>query len=576
MGDYLLVSHARGPLPAFRSKALKVRAAEAGMTVSALSDRVWLAVCGPGAPGVVTVGAWRLIGDVHNRERRPLDASTNAEPWSYERKLVARFWGRFVGVLIGGDGDPKALLRDPCGGLDCLAWEDEGLVFAASFIPDWLALPASWRIDEERVAQALHDPLLVWDNLLIDGPVAVRPGTVQPLPLETPPSEIWNPAAVARQGLTHPMTDKKAVLALEQAVDDVVRSLAGTAGPLAAEVSGGLDSSLVAASLVRVRDDVAPWINLHGAEAQSDERAYVAALADRLGFRPLYAEHATGPLTAEGFADISTGIRPGLGGLDVHHDRDWASRFRAASATAVMTGRGGDSLLVQGATADVFADLWAAQGWRALCSPLLPGLAKLNDQSIWTLMARARRPRAGRPPRSNPLFRPVDHPVPSWLQDCEDLGPAKTQQIAGLIDGVGRQSPSLQSQAVTILTPLLSLPVVELCLSLPTAQLVLGARERGLAREAFRARLPPAIIDRRTKGEMSAIYGRMVASNLAVLRPFLLEGRLAAAGLIDPVALDAALTHEALIWQGHYGEIMVAAAIEAWVRHWEVRLRPPP
>lgn len=575
MGDYLIVSHPRGPVHEARSRALRVKALKAGMTVSDLGDRIWLGVMGPGAPAVVTVGAWRLIGDVHDREHYTSDPSTDQEPWSYERKLLRRFWGRFVGLLVTGGGDLSALLRDPCGGLDCMAWDDEGLTLVGSFVPDWLSLPAGWRIDYRRVAQALHDPLLVWETLLLDGPVSIRPGTVQSMPLETPPSELWSPAAIARRGLVAPYSDEQAVQALERVVDDVVRSLARKAGPLAAEVSGGLDSSIVAASLTGVRQDVAPWINLHGSEAQSDERPYVAALADKLALAPLYAEHATGPLTPEGFAWISTGIRPGLGGLDYHHDRDWAERFRSEGVAAVMTGRGGDSLLVQGATADVYADLWRSRGWRALLSPSLLGLARLNDQSIWTLISRARRPHHGRRSRTSPLFRPVDRPTPAWLQTCDDLGPAKTQQIAGLIDGIGRQSPSLQSRAVTVLTPLLSLPVVELCLALPTAQLVLGSRERGLARKAFSHRLPTEIIDRRSKGEMSAIYGQMVARNLDMLRPFLLDGRLAAAGLIEPVAADAALNPDALIWQGLYGEIMTAAAIEAWVRHWEARLQPP-
>ena len=230
-------------------------------------------------------------------------------------------------------------------------------------------------------------------------------------------------------------------------------------------------------------------------------------------------------------------------------------------------------MLIQGATGEVFADLWRTHGWRAMLSPDLVGLARLNERSVWTLIAEARRRTPGRSPRQSALFRRADIPTPFWLQDCDDLGPAKTQQIAGLIDGIGRQSPSLQTRSVVVMTPLLSLPVVETCLALPAVQLVTGARERGLARRAFRDRLPAQIVGRRTKGEMSAIYGQMIARNLDRLRPFLLEGRLAAAGLIEREAMDAALTHDSLIWQGTYGTIMSAAAIEGWVRCWEDRLK---
>jgi asparagine synthase (glutamine-hydrolysing) len=115
---------------------------------------------------------------------------------------------------------------------------------------------------------------------------------------------------------------------------------------------------------------------------------------------------------------------------------------------------------------------------------------------------------------------------------------------------------------------------VEVALGLPTAQLVTGARERGLARLAFRDRIPEAILERRTKGEMSAVYGQMVARNLDLLRPFLLEGRLARAGLLDRAAFETALTYDSLVWQGTYGTIMATATIEGWVRHWGERLSP--
>ncbi len=575
MGDYLIVSRGSASAVNARADALRDRAVAAGMTVSSLGERTWLAVDGPSPPATLVVGGWRLIGQVFHREHRIVRTDTDQEPWSYERKLFARFWGRFVGVRISAQGEVAEILRDPCGGLDCIAWEDDGLTIVASAVPAWLPVPRSWCIAFDRVAQALHDPLLVWEDLLLDGPVAIFPGTIQPAPLETPPTALWSPAAIVRRGAAEPVADAEAAASLTMSLDDAVRALALAAGPLAAEVSGGLDSSLVAASLIRVREDVAPWINLYGAEAQSDERPYAIALGAALGIDILSVPHATGPLTETDFQAISRGVRPGLAGIDMHHDRDWSDRLRTAGATAIMTGRGGDSILLQGATADVFTDLWRTRGWRSLTSPALTGLARLNERSIWSLIAGARRETEARPARRNELITPIAHrTVPRWLNDCDDLGPAKVLQIAGLIDGIGRQSPSLQTRTLSVLTPLLSQPVVETCLALPATQLVLGQRDRGLARFAFRDRLPPIISERRSKGEMSAIYGRMVADNLDFLRPWLLDGRLAEVGLIDRAAAEVLLSRDNLIWRGTYGEIMTAAAVEGWVRAWSQRLVP--
>ena len=100
--------------------------------------------------------------------------------------------------------------------------------------------------------------------------------------------------------------------------------------------------------------------------------------------------------------------------------------------------------------------------------------------------------------------------------------------------------------------PLCSQPVVEACLALPTALLTAGGRDRGLARKAFRERLPDTIVNRRSKGEMTRIYGRLIVDNLDILRPWLIDGRLAALGLIDRATAETELTPEALIWRGQH------------------------
>ena len=130
------------------------------------------------------------------------------------------------------------------------------------------------------------------------------------------------------------------------------------------------------------------------------------------------------------------------------------------------------------------------------------------------------------------------------------------------------------TESIDVRNPLCSQPVIETCLALPASLLTVGGRERGLARRAFADRLPHDIIDRRSKGDMTKIYGRIILDGLDVLRPWLIEGRLAALGVIDRAATETELTREALIWRGGYSTIMIAAAFESWVRNWERRLTP--
>ncbi|MBB5772533.1 asparagine synthase (glutamine-hydrolyzing) [Brevundimonas vesicularis] len=424
----------------------------------------------------------------------------------------------------------------------------------------------------------MRDPMSSADWLLMDGPVTVAPGTVQPLPLSSSAATVWTPSDFARRSLSRRWTLDEAIETLTTAVDDAVAGLAGLDGSLAAEVSGGLDSSSVAASLVRRAEvPVALWLNAYGATQEADERVYVHALAQTLGISPTFAPHATGSLTEPLLEQISGDFRPGLNALDVHHDLEWARRVAEAGASALMTGKGGDSIFLQNASPDVFTDLWKARGWRALLSKDAARLAARNEVSVWTMIQRARRDtrQQGFSLLRDDTLLPSREEAPTlshpWLAGSEAFGPAKIRQIAGVIDSVSRHGPSLLTETIDVRHPFCAQPVIEACLAIPTALLTIGGRDRGLVRRAFADRLPALIAERRSKGDMTRIYGRMVLSSLDVLRPWLLDGRLAASGLIDRARTEAALTEEALMWKGQFGAIIRAAAFEGWLRVWTRR-----
>ncbi len=578
MGAYLLCSQSADcgvehPL----SPRLQEQARAAGMTITPLSDATWLAVAGPGRPASTTIGGWTLVGEVFNRHDPAVRQIPDDDPASYEKKMLARFWGRFIGVRLDGKGRLAALLRDPSGALDCLWWAQGPVTLVASQVPEWLARSAGagWRINPARVEAALHDPYSTSGDLLIDGPAAVLPGAMVTLN-DGIVSELWRPDWLARSAPA--LSDDEAAERLRDALDQVVAGVLKSGGVLAAEVSGGLDSSIVAATLARTEPDrVRLWLNAWGPDATADERPWVDLLAAHIGITATCQPRATGRLTLEMLTHLTLGIRPGLAAMDALHDADWARRFVAAGIDTVITGKGGDSMFIQPADAGVFVDFHRQRGWRAFLSRANIDLARWNERSVWTLIGAARRPRytPAAIDDPNPLLRPRIHPEIArhpWLQGIDDLGPAKRRQILGLVQGCGLHGASFQTEVATVFHPLLAQPVTEVCLALPTPQLTLGRRDRALARRAFSDRLPDAITTRRSKGEMTAFYGHLIADGLDVLRPWLLDGRLAAMGLIDRDRGDVALTRESLAWRGGYVDIMTTAAIESWVRAWERRL----
>jgi asparagine synthase (glutamine-hydrolysing) len=580
MGEFLIVGRGPGQKDqiALRND-LRARATAEGFTLADLNAQAWLAVRGPHPPRVVAVADWTLIGDVFDRWRPTIPAVPASDPLSYERKLISRFWGRFVGIQFHADRSLRAVLRDPSGAFECVAWDQDDLTIISSSVQDWLIrrLRPGWRIDPNRVAEAVRDPIPVTGRLMLIGPTALEPGTLQPFPLDRQAEVLWSPIDHARRSLGPVPSVEEAAASLRSAVDETVKGFAGLPGRSAAEVSGGLDSSIIAASLVHAGARPSLWLNAFGSTAESDERTYVDALARTLSIRTTTVPHATAPMTTAWLEGMSPDFRPGLNAMDLPHDLDWADRLGKAGVNSLFTGKGGDSVLFNRATSDVFIDAWRRSRREALTSADTFELAASNEVSLWTLIARARdHARTGTtyPRRSHPMLPPLPGPSPShpWTRGWDAFGPAKAMHIASLADNVARHGPSALSRTVDLRNPLCAQPVIEACLALPTSVLTTGGRERGLARLTFTDRLPAEIVDRRSKGDMTKIYGRMILEGLDVLRPWLLEGRLAALGVIDRAEAEAGLTREALVWRGRYSTIMVAAAFESWVRSWEKRL----
>src|SRR5690606_457259 len=121
-----------------------------GMKVQTLAPCAWLALSGPRPPKLLTVGGWLLIGDVF--DRRPhwgTDLPATDDDHAYERGMMKRLWGRYVGVRLSRKGKAEAVMRDPSGAFECIIWSEVGLTFIASSTPDWLVRETRprWRIN---------------------------------------------------------------------------------------------------------------------------------------------------------------------------------------------------------------------------------------------------------------------------------------------------------------------------------------------------------------------------------------------------------------------------------------------
>jgi asparagine synthase (glutamine-hydrolysing) len=115
--------------------------------------------------------------------------------------------------------------------------------------------------------------------------------------------------------------------------------------------------------------------------------------------------------------------------------------------------------------------------------------------------------------------------------------------------------------------PLLSQPIVETCLSIPTWQWVQGGRDRAVARAAFKSVVPAPLLRRTSKGGPGGFMHRIYQANAAIADDLLRHGLLARAGLLDLSILEEA-SQPTIAGFDAAQRILTLCAAENWVRWW--------
>ena len=472
--------------------------------------------------------------------------------------LMAQGWGAYLMIWRDSDGHLN-LVRDPTGAIDAVWWRRGGVTLVTDRPPAALdaVLPEDLAIDWERLGAVLATPSLLSDQLPLTGLTPVGAGCWARPELGGPDEVLWRPADFVRRGADD------APDAMVRVVDRVVDRLMRSRRTVLAELSGGLDSAIVAGSLKATgHAGRVTFVNYYGDDAEGDERRYAEAAAEQCGV-PLEAVRKPVAAIAEAdFMALASGLRPALQGVDPAYDRHAAGRLAALGADGLLTGQGGDSVFFQAPDPLVAADRFHRQGLRALHPAYLAAVGRWTRHSAWTVGRLALR---GRP-------RPPVGPRHRWLEEDPDLPPGKRGQLERFVNCQLFWTDCLRARQAPLLNPLLSQPIVEHCLGVPSYRLTLGERDRGLARRAFAERVPPSIIDRRDKGDLSHFYGRVVRESAPTLAAFLLEGRLVANGVLDRADLEVDLDPARLLWREGANQPLLAAVVEAWARHWEARI----
>lgn len=493
------------------------------------------------------------------------------------RALLEEHWGAYLAILTSKDA-PLSLLRDPSGAVACF-WTMVGETLVATDQADLL------------VRLGLIDPAIDWRFLLQDivfkrrrgaqtgllGITELAPG--QRLSAGGLASTAWSPWRFTAPQEAFQNMDE-AAQSLRGAVERCVQQTAAGYSAVSLELSGGLDSSIVAMALRA--DPRLSAFNAVSEDAEGDERAFAAdvamAAAIPLVFKTLDA------------ASVRLGIsghfprpaRPGrLGTLSPLNDA-LAEHARDVGAQAFIGGMGGDSVFFYTNSAVPVADRLLREGPVAGVVRTALDVAKLNNATVWAVLKRAWR-LALRPDLD--LHRGADYSfltttssvkadVHPWLvARPKGVPPGRQRHVAsiayisGFLDGHGAR------EGVPQLSPLLAQPIVETSLRIPSWLSVDQGRDRAVARAAFQDLLPPSVLHRRSKGAIDRFVYDAVLTALPEIGEVLVGGVLDRQGLLDSRQVKEALKKPDDLAGARGQRLLALADAEYWARAW---FRPEP
>jgi len=482
--------------------------------------------------------------------------------------LAERFWGSYVALVVDAMGVPL-VARDPSGALSGYYKEMDGGLLISNEVR---LLASEFSILWSRVRADIATAGFHSAETCLVGIRDLRPGMQlrwRDGLLEE--SGFWSPwDHVGPMGATR-RTDLAAQL--RQALFQVITGLAdGQRRPLMF-MSGGLDSSIVLAAL-RERGIDADCLTTYTQDPAGDERQHAKCLAAALDM-PL-REHELDPSQVDlGLCAAPHLPRPRRRPLFQEMARAARVAAEEQGNDIILTGSGGDQIFCSTQSANAIVDALKARRPLLEILATFENICDLTGCSLGEAMAgvarRLRRPvHYDWPVRMDLLAdgAEVERPRHPWLECPHGVGPGKAYHVAMILRVQESIESVFDADGPPVMNPLISQPMMEFCLSIPTWEWVRGGRNRSLARDAFEGRLPQTILDRRAKPGPMSFSTQLLMANIGRLRDLLLGGLLAEQQILDVYATSKALDN--LMTQGSsIGlRLLQLADVEAWCRHW--------
>lgn len=501
--------------------------------------------------------------------------------------LVEQYWGRYVAFFQSAGSNTIRVLKSPSGELDCqttcigsvrvfFSRADQcPLLRSRSFSPNWNYLASDLAVGmlPETRETGMHEI----ERVLRGECWSIRQGRVER-------RQYWHPYRF----VTSERIDEPEIAAseLRYTTHECVRAWSSCYDSKLAMLSGGLDSSIVVSVLAAgpTDSDVVCINYRNGHDPVTDERPFAREVANEAGYALLELEQTAtfslAPLLA--MPRLAAPCQPLSELCNSAREREISHKYHAS---AVFSGHGGDQLLFQNGSAYLCADYVATYGvrpkavgvaldaarmargalWPTLFQGVVDGLrgdglGLLEDRYVFSQLLTSE---AADEVRRRRLF------LPRWFDWSGRIPPGKCWQIVGLSFANELYASYAAEDDPEYVFPLLSQPLQELCLRIPTHILTAGGRDRGLARKAFAQDVPASILRRTSKSFVDDYLKELLAANLPLVKSLVCDSTLVKERIVDAAILDKALRLDQSMGMGNAVELLQLASTEAWLRAWQ-------
>jgi asparagine synthase (glutamine-hydrolysing) len=567
--------------------AAAARAAQASRILSRASSS-WQVVCS--APGMsvicrdvdsrrkcvyTTHGGGIVLGKLFRSACDDEVATSETLEVRDAAELARHYWGRYVGFDADASGGHR-VFRDPTAALPCFFARRHGLTIVFANLADYHALfPAPLSVNWYHLSKFLCvDRTISADTGFVELAQVLGGECITLRENATSRAFFWSPAEVYERGVIDDLDAATAQLA--DTTRRCIRSWGGCYDKVLHQLSGGLDSAIVLSCLPADRTEVL-CLNSRTETLESNE-AKLARLAARMHGRELIEVNDSWTSRPLETMLLASEIASPAQAIAQAESELLRQRLIAEQGVqALFTGQGGDHLFQRRRDPVVASEFIELHGLDPKVLTLIAQNARMTNHSVWAV-ARAcvqhgifhRHWEPYPTLRSTALLTDagvalladgtLDHP---WLSEAGRLPIAKRKQLYDVIDC--QTLHAIGHQPADLVHPLISQPLIECTLRIPTYILSLGGIDRGLARQAFAEELPAQIFERQTKGRYTSFWQNLVCENLSFVREMLLDGELVRGGVLSRTKAEAALSGAALLRGTHLLPLIQAVFAEAWI-----------